>query len=135
MGAYFVRRLLAGLLMLFAVTLLTFAIFRLIPTPAGCLVVPCGPNTFTGDAAIKAEEPRIGADKPVPVQYAEFVWRIVRHGSFGHAWTGGSIDQAIRSSIPTTLSILVGGAAVLLLLAIPLGTISAVRAQTAIDRA
>jgi peptide/nickel transport system permease protein len=69
------------------------------------------------------------------VQYAEFVWRIVRHGSFGHAWTGGSIDQAIRSSIPTTLSILVGGAALLLLLAIPLGTISGVRAQTAIDRA
>ena len=56
MPAYIVRRLLSGLLMLFAITLVTFAIFRLIPLPPGCLLVPCGPNTFTNDAQIKAAE-------------------------------------------------------------------------------
>jgi peptide/nickel transport system permease protein len=135
MPAYIVRRLLSGLVMLFAITLVTFAAFRLIPLPAGCLLVPCGPNTFTNDAQIKAAEHKLGADRPVAVQYAKFVWRIVRHGSFGRSWTGGSIDSSLRQALPRTGSILLGGVIVLLLLAIPLGALSAIHSETLIDRA
>jgi peptide/nickel transport system permease protein len=135
MPAYIVRRLLSGLLMLFAMTLVTFAVFRLIPLPAGCLLVPCGPGTFTNDAQIKAAEHKLGTDRPVPVQYAKFVWRIVRHGSFGRSWTGGSIDRSLRAALPKTASILIGGVVLLLLLAIPLGALSALHARTLIDRA
>jgi len=135
MPAYIVRRLLSGLLMLFAITLVTFAIFRLIPLPPGCLLVPCGPNTFTNDAQIKAAEHKLGADKPVPVQYAKFVWRIVRHGSFGRSWSGGSIDESLRAALPRTVSVLLGGIVLLLLLAIPLGALSALHAQSLVDRA
>jgi len=135
MPAYIVRRLLSGVLMLFGITLVTFAIFRLIPLPPGCLLVPCGPNTFTNDAQIRAAGHKLGTDRPVPVQYAKFVWRIVRHGSFGASWTGGSIDESLRSSLPTTASILAGGIVILLLLAIPLGALSALHSQTPIDRA
>ena len=134
MGRYVVRRLLSGAVLLFAMTLLTFALFRLIPLPAGCLVVPCGPGTTTTDAEIKAAEHRLGADQPVPVQYAKFVWRIVRHGSFGTDWGGVEIDQSLRWAAPKTLSVLVGGVVLLFLLAIPLGAISAFRAQRLIDR-
>ena len=101
MPAYIVRRLLSGLLMLFAITLVTFAVFRLIPMPPGCLLVPCGPNTITNDAQIRAAEHKLGADRPVPVQYAKFVWRIVRHGTFGASWTGGSIDTSL-APLPIT---------------------------------
>jgi peptide/nickel transport system permease protein len=135
MPAYVVRRLLSGLVMLFAITLITFAIFRLIPLPPGCLLVPCGPNTFTNDAQIRAAEHRLGADRPVPVQYAKFLWRIVRHGSFGSSWSGGSIDESLRGALPVTASILLGGVVFLLLLAIPLGALSALRSQTLVDRA
>src|SRR5205814_8270009 len=95
MPAYIVRRLLSGLLMLFAITLVTFAVFRLIPMPPGCLLVPCGPTTFPNDAQLRAAEHKLGADRPVPVQYAKFVWRIGRHGTFGASWTGGSIDTSL----------------------------------------
>jgi peptide/nickel transport system permease protein len=135
MPAYIVRRLLSGLVMLFAITLVTFAIFRLIPLPPGCLLVPCGPNTFTNDAQIRAAEHKLGTDRPVPVQYAKFVWRIVRHGSFGASWTGGSIDESLRGALPRTASVLLGGVVILLLLAIPLGALSALHAQRLIDRA
>ena len=135
MPAYIVRRLLSGLVMLFAITLVTFAVFRLIPLPPGCLLVPCGPNTFTSDAQIRAAEHKLGADRPVPVQYGKFIWRVVRHGSFGAAWTGGSIDRSLRAALPRTASVLLGGIVFLLLLAIPLGALSALHSQTAIDRA
>jgi len=134
MARYAVRRALSGLLLLFAMSVVTFALFRLIPLPAGCLIVPCGPGTATGDAQIAAAAHELGTDRPIPVQYAKFVWGIVRHGSFGSSWVHGSIDLAIRQAAPRTISVLVGGAILLLLLAIPLGVLSAVRAQQRIDR-
>jgi peptide/nickel transport system permease protein len=134
MGAYVVRRLLSGVVLLFAVTLVTFAIYRLIPGNPGCVVLPCGSGATTTHAELEAAAHRIGADRPVTTQYAKFVWQIFRHGSFGLSWRGTSIDQAIRASLPPTISILVGGAVLLLLLAIPLAALSALHAQRAIDR-
>jgi peptide/nickel transport system permease protein len=135
MWRYIVRRLLSGLVMLFAVTLMTFAIFRLIPFTPACIIVPCGPGTTTNDAQIRAAEHKLGTDRPIPVQYAKFVWGIFGHGTFGRSWTGSSIDQSLRSALPQTISVLVGGVVVLLLLAIPLAALSALRAQTVVDRA
>ena len=135
MWPYIVRRLLSGLVMLFAVTLMTFAVFRLIPFTPACIIVPCGPGTTTTDAQIRAAEHKLGTDRPVPVQYAKFVWGIFGHGTFGRSWTGGSVDQSLRAALPQTISVLLGGIVVLLLLAIPLAALSALRAQTAVDRA
>jgi peptide/nickel transport system permease protein len=136
MWPYIVRRLLSGLVMLFAATLMTFAVFRLIPFTPACIVVPCGPGTHTTDAQIRAAEHKLGTDRSVPVQYAKFVWGVFRHGTFGRSWrTGGSVDQSLRAALPQTISVLLGGIVVLLLLAIPLAALSAMRAQTAVDRA
>jgi peptide/nickel transport system permease protein len=134
MGAYIVRRLLSGLLLIFAVTLVTFAVFRLIPQVPACVVLPCGPHTTTTSAQIEAENHKLGVDRPVPVQYAKFVWQILRHGSFGASWSGTSIDHVLRASLPPTISILVGGIVLLSLLSIPLAILSALKAQPAIDR-
>jgi peptide/nickel transport system permease protein len=136
MWPYIVRRVLSGLVMLFAVTLMTFAVFRLIPFTPACIIVPCGPGTTTTDAQIRAAEHKLGTDRPVPVQYAKFVWGIFRHGTFGRSWrTGGSVDQSLRAALPQSISVLLGGIVVLLLLAIPLAALSALRAQTVVDRA
>jgi peptide/nickel transport system permease protein len=135
MWAYIVRRLLSGLVMLFAATLMTFAVFRLIPFTPACIIVPCGPGTTTTDAQIRAAEHKLGTDRPVPVQYAKFVWGVFRHGTFGRSWrTGQSIDPSLRAALPQTISVLLGGIVVLLLLAIPLAALSALRAQTVVDR-
>ena len=135
MGAYIVRRLMFGIVMVFAITLVTFAVFRLIPQVPGCLVLPCGPGTTTNDAQLHAASHRIGADRSLPVQYGTFVWKIFRHGSFGGSWTGTSIDRLLRQTLPKTISILVGGVVVLMLLTIPLAILSALWAQSVVDRA
>ena len=135
MVAYIVRRLLSGVVLLFALTLVTFAIYRLIPGNPGCVVLPCGLGATTTHAQLEAAAHRIGADRPVTTQYAKFVWQILRHGSFGPSWRGLSIDKSIRASLPPTIGVLAGGFVVLLLLAIPLAMLSALHAQQAIDRA
>jgi peptide/nickel transport system permease protein len=134
MARYAIRRILAGLTLLFAMSILTFALFRLIPLPSGCLVLPCGPGTTTTDAQLRAAEHQLGTDQPVVVQYAKFIWRIVRHGSFGDSWTHGPINAQLAHAAPPTISVVVGGMIVLLVFAIPLGLVSAIHAGDRIDR-
>ena len=87
MGAFFVRRLLSGLLLVVLLTFLTFFVFNEIPTNPACLVVACGPHTTTTDAQIRAADHQLGIDRSVFVQYGDFAWQLVRHGDFGTAWT------------------------------------------------
>jgi peptide/nickel transport system permease protein len=136
MWRYIIRRLLSGLVMLFATTLVTFAVFRLIPLDPVCIVLPCGSGAHITDAQIKAAKHKLGVDRPAPVQYAKFVWGIFRHGTFGRSWrTHAPVDQSLRATLPATISVLLGGIVLLLLLAIPLAALSALRAQTVVDRA
>jgi peptide/nickel transport system permease protein len=133
--AYIIRRLLAGILLLVALTMITFLIFRLSPVDAACLIVPCGPGTHTTDAQIEAARHRLGVDRPIYVQYGDYVWHLVSEGSFGSSFTGRQIDTTIRTVLPQTIFIVLGGMLVLLFLAIPLGVLSALYPQTRIDRA
>jgi peptide/nickel transport system permease protein len=135
MAPYIVRRLLAGILLLVALTMITFLIFRLSPVDAACLIVPCGPGTHTTDAQIEAARHRLGVDRPIYVQYADYVWDLVSKGRFGSSFTGREIDTTIRTVLPQTAFIVVGGMVVLLLLAIPLGVLSALYPETQLDRA
>jgi peptide/nickel transport system permease protein len=133
MLGYVVRRLLSSVLVLFAITMVTFLSFRTTPDNPACLVVDC--TQQVSKAELKAVDHKLGVDRPVYVQYAHFVWRMLRHGSFGKSWLGMPIDAMIRLALPQTASIVLGGLAVLLLLALPLGVLSALRSETLIDRA
>ncbi len=131
---YVVRRLLTGALVLLAITFATFLIFDSIPADPTCFVVQCSGRGQVKPAERKAAHHILGIDRPLSVQYAKFVWRIVRHASFGTSWRGIPIDSTLRDAFGETASIVGGGVLVLLLLAIPLGTLSALRAQTLLDR-
>jgi peptide/nickel transport system permease protein len=135
MGAFLVKRLLSGLLLVVALTFLTFVVFNEIPTNPACLVVACGPHTTTNDAQIRAADHRLGIDRSVFVQYGDFAWRLVRHGDFGAAWTQSeTVRTLIGRSLPVTASLVAGGMLLMLLLALPLGCIAALRPRGPADR-
>ena len=137
MGAFVVRRLLTGVLLIALLTFLTFFVFNEIPTNPACLVVACGPHTTTTDADIKAADHRLGIDRPVIVQWADSSWRLLRHADFGVSWTdasGASVRALLGTALPATASLVAGGMLLMLLLAIPLGSLAAVRPRSALDR-
>jgi peptide/nickel transport system permease protein len=129
-GAYVIRRVLSGVLLLFGLTLITFVLYFMIPSDPG--------QIFAGRGATPEEiakiDHQLGLDRPVLEQYGNFVWRLVRHGDFGRSLTGTSVNHVLASAAPVTASIVVGGAIMLLLLAFPLALLSAWKAHTAIDR-
>jgi len=135
MAAFFLRRVLSGLLLVALLTFLTFFAFNEIPTNPACLVVACGPHTTTTDAQIRDADHRLGIDRSVFVQYGHFAWKLVRHGDLGTAWTDqAKVGTLIGRSLPVTASLVAGGMVLMMLLALPLGCIAALRPRSPVDR-
>jgi peptide/nickel transport system permease protein len=135
LAAFLVRRVLSGVLLVAVLTFLTFFVFNEIPTNPACLVVACGPHTTTTDAQILEADHTLGIDRSVFVQFADFEWNLVRHGDFGKAWTQNrGVGSLIGADLPATASLVVGGMVLMMLLALPLACISALRPRSPVDR-
>jgi peptide/nickel transport system permease protein len=130
---YIVRRVLSGLLIVFALTWIAFALFWLLPAEPWRAVLNDPTRQYT-KAEIAAANHKLGVDRPVVVQYGKYVWRLVRHGDFGHTYYGSPVWPQLKRAMPVTWSIVLGGAVLLFLIALPLATVSALRANTAFDR-
>jgi len=125
---FIVRRALWAVVLLVAVTMVTFDLFFLIPTD---------PGTAGSRRAQNTTDVRESLDISGPVykQYGVFLWHI-GHGSFGKSWaTDREVNQIISEAAPVTLSLVAGGAVVWLLLAFPIGILSALRPRSLLDRA
>lgn len=135
MSVFVLRRALSGLVLIASLTFLTFLVFNTIPTNPACLVVACGPHTTTSDADIKAADHQLGIDRPVVVQYGTFVWRLLRYGDLGTSWTEKrSVRAQLAQALPITASLVGGGMILMLLLALPLGCLAALRPRSLTDR-
>lgn len=137
MLAYVIRRLLWAGVLVVAMTFVTFVILFKIPNdPARFLV----PNQNPAEYQLEAARKKLGVDQPFFVQYGRFLWRVA-HLDLGYSYASiGQRDpvpvtQELRDAIPVTASLLVGAAVLWLVIAIPLGTLSAVYAGSFLDRA
>ena len=70
-------------------------------------------------------------DEPIYQQYGRFVWRLVAHQDLGHSWYNReSVNHIIADAAPVTASLVIGGAIFWMLIAIPIGILSALRPRS-----
>jgi peptide/nickel transport system permease protein len=125
--AYVVRRIAWAIVLVFTVTAITFVIFFTIPTERTRAL-------RTQDRGVVDVRQAVGVHGPVYRQYGQFVWHLA-HGQMGRSFrTRQSVNQMLADSAPVTASLVFGGAVVWLLMAVPLGILSAVRPRSLIDR-
>jgi peptide/nickel transport system permease protein len=127
--AFFVLRRVAWAgVMALAVTLVTFVIFFVLPAQ------PLGRGQIgTEDVAIRDAFPFEG---PVYEEYAEFVKGMVVDGSLGRSLSNRRpVAEILAERAPVTLSLVLGGLVLMLLVAIPIGLVSALRPRSLFDRA
>lgn len=132
MTAYVVRRILWGLLMLVIVCLITFILFRVLPTgnPA---VLRAGRDPQP--KLIKEIEHTLGLDHSLPVQFWEYLKGIFLHFNFGYSYySEESVTGLIRERLPPTISLTVGAAVLWVIGGLGIGIISAVKRHTWMDR-
>jgi peptide/nickel transport system permease protein len=129
---YIIRRLLWAVVLFFAVTIVTYIIFFVVPTdPAFEL---CGKSCAPDD--IKRVKHYWHLDQPVPVQYGYFVKRLVVNQSLGRSFANRQdVNTIIAQAAPVTASLVIGGAILWMLIAVPLGVLSALRPRSLLDRA
>ncbi len=135
---YLARRLGWALLVMLAVTLVTFVIFYKLPSGDPALRFVGKQPTPESIALVRHN---LGLDKPFYVQYAKFLKAIVTGDEFGWPGLGYSYDSKIpiREKIiekaPRTLSLIAGASLFWLVGGILIGVTSAIKRRTIFDRA
>ncbi len=127
---YIFRRFLQALPLLLVISIMSFIMMRLAPIdPLAYLKA----NPAISQATIKAEEERLGLNKPPVVQYFLWLKNLVK-GDLGISTTGGSVSTLLLQRAGNTLFL--GAASVFFtwLIAIPAGVYAAVYRNTIIDR-
>ncbi len=132
MFEYLIRRFLWAAGMFIAVTVFAFITFHVVPGNPALRGLSGGASRVE----IQNREHLLGVDKPLPAQYGTFMWRLVVHRSLGNSWTNRrSVNRIVGDAAPVTASLVVGGALLWLLIAIPVGILSALRPRSWLDRA
>ena len=131
MVRYLIRRLLWAVVLFIAVTLVTFVIFYLIPVDPARLAA----GRAATPAEIKVVAHRLYLDQPIYKQYLHFLDQLVIHENLGYSYANRqSVNDVIKAAAPITASLVIGAAIVWMLIAIPIGVLSALRPRSALDR-
>jgi len=118
------------------VILVTFAVFSLLFLAPGDpirLMIP--PDAMDNVSEERLEEMRheLGLDRPIPVQYIDWLWRAL-HGDLGQSLRFyRPVTELILRSLPVTLELGLLGMSISLIIAIPVGMLSAYRADSLED--
>jgi len=129
MQVYLVRRLLLVIPTLLGVSIIVFALVRLLPGDAVAMLLQDYAQGADG-AALRAQ---LGLDRPVYVQYVEWLGAVL-HGDLGTSLRSKTaIGAELANRIPVTLELGLLALLVGLLVAIPVGVLSAVRQDTRVD--
>ena len=133
MGHYLLRRIAISVPVLIFVTLIAFVLVNLAPgDPVTSMINPVT-RAELGPDWVKLRQEQLGLDKPVVVRYGLWLRELIQ-GNFGYSLIGGQpIASQIGDRIGPTL-LLMGIAVVLGTgIGIPLGIMSALRSNSAID--
>lgn len=129
---YILYRIIQLIPVLLLLSIFVFAIVHALPGDAIDAMVP--PDAAGNPETRAALEKELGLDKPIYVQYAKWLGRIVLHGDFGKSiTTRRTISTEVFKRLPATIYLAVTAVTVSLLIAVPLGTIAAVKRRTAVD--
>ena len=131
MSRYVVRRLLIAIPVIFGISLVLFTILALAPgDPFEELAT--NPNV---PAEVRMNlRAKFGLDDPVAIRYVRWVTAMAR-GDWGFSFTSRvNVDTLILQRLPTTLIVLGSAQLLAVLVALPVGTLSAVRPYSIFDQ-
>jgi peptide/nickel transport system permease protein len=124
--AFIVRRLTWAIVLTFVVTLVTFVVFFILPKHFSN-----GRRNERGTDILTPFDAR-GA---VPVAYLSFLGHVALHADLGKSRASDEpVTTVIGRTLPVTASLVIGGMILWLLIAFPLGILSALRPRSLIDK-
>jgi peptide/nickel transport system permease protein len=132
MARFLIRRLLTGLLVIWLISVIVFALFFIAPHDVAQLLL--GKFAAQNQQLVESVTHQLGLDQPVAVQYGHFVWRLL-HGDLGYSYYSHQpVTTLIAQAFPVTASLALGAAVIWLVLGVLIGVLSATRPRSLLDR-
>jgi len=132
MYQYILKRLLLLFPTLFGAAVLVFFLMRLIPGDV-CELRMAGTGSYFDKEALKICQTELGLNRPILVQFWDFISGYATFDFGDSMYTGRPIVEEIALRFQLSLQIAIMATITAILLAIPLGTISAIKQNTWID--
>ena len=132
MYRYIVNRVLLMVPTLVGAAALVFVLMRLIPGDI-CMVRLGSGGASVDPRALAVCHAELGLDRPLVLQFLDFAWGFFRLDFGISMWSGKPVAEEIAARLPISLEIAVMATVVAILIAIPLGTISALWQNSRID--
>lgn len=134
MWQYIVKRILLMIPTLLGAALLVFLLMNVVPGDIALLVLGTGEQG--GDVNLQDLErlrTKLGLNRPLYEQFFSWVWNIA-HLDFGTSlWSGAPVLEELRIRLPLTLQVALLATLISTIIAIPLGTLAAIRQDTWVD--
>ncbi|MGO9013945.1 MAG: ABC transporter permease [Dissulfurispiraceae bacterium] len=132
MSLYILKRLASMVPLIFGITLITFIVIHL--APGGPVEVEAQMSLKSSAEARENLKKLYGLDKPLHVQYIEWLKRFVKL-DFGTSFVDGKkVADKIGERIPVTLKINILSLILIMIIAIPVGILSAVKQYSLFDK-
>lgn len=129
MGPYIIRRLGQSLIVILGVICITFVISRVLGDPVALLLPP----EATAEQRLAVTKD-LGLDRPLLAQLGIYIAKVATL-DFGKSFRfGGPAMKLLLERVPASLYLCLSGAALSVLIALPLGIISAIKRGTIVDK-
>ena len=132
MYQYIIKRLLLVIPTLFGAAVLVFLLLRLIPGDI-CDMRLAGEGGLVDEETLNTCRVLMGIDKSLWLQFVDFIWGFIRFDLGISMWTGQPISYEIGLRFHLSLQVAIMATVASIIIAIPLGTISAIKQNTWID--
>ncbi|HVO93332.1 MAG TPA: ABC transporter permease [Terriglobales bacterium] len=132
MRNYILKRLLLMIPTLFGVAVLVFFLLRVAPGDIVELKY-AGSGTFAPKEALDRERAQLGLDKPLTQQFFTWIAGVARFDFGESMWTGQPIAQEIKIRLELSVQLALMATLVAILIALPCGTLAALKQDTWVD--
>ena len=131
---YIARRVVLAVPVFLAVSLITFSIMQLAPGDPAAILLGGDYLQFATEEDIQDAREQLGVNRPAVVQYLDWFTGFFRGDLGTSLFTGKSVGELISTRIEPTVSMILMGIFLAVVLGIPMGILAAWKANTWIDR-
>src|ERR687885_838372 len=129
MRTYVLERLLHGVFVLIGISVVAFLVVNLTGDPVAIML---GPDSSPEQRELLRRE--LGLDQPLPVQYVNYMSSLLGGGALGKSFLYKQpAIGLVMERLPATLELALVAMVLSLLIAVPLGSVSAVRRGSLLD--
>lgn len=131
---YILNRMMLAIPTLLGVAIVTFFMLRVVPGDIVEIKLR-GDGGNVSQAVVEQERERLGLNKPLVVQFGDWMLGLATLDLGTSMWTGRPVSEEIGGRLELSLQVAVMAAIIAVLIALPLGTLSALYRDTALDYA